>query len=239
MSKKVPCGKCGVDNELTAVFCRSCGEKMDLHAVQADHFEHGGALSKEAIMRLLKILVLVGLVASLGLLLWPSSSDGAKGTNAGAKSARGKVVAITDAGKKNVEMQAELSEAEINGYLAAIVYQGKKRNQTISVGKAEIASINVDLGQSTAEVTVKGKLFGKVPVTYRVKGTPVVGPGSFQFNVKSGSVGHFPMIGPAAKFPAKQIEGALSGLRQERYVLDTASSMDLNDNGVTLYVEGK
>ena len=239
MSKKVACASCGVENELTAVFCRSCGEKMDLHAVQADHFEHGGVFSKTALIRLLKILVLVGLLASLGLILWPASAGGDKGTGAGARAARGKVMAIADAGKQGAEMQTELSEAEINGYLSAIVYQGKKRNKTLSAGKAEVEIINIDLGASTVNVTVKGKLYGKVPITYTVKGTPVVGPGPFQFNVKGGSVGHLPLIGPAAKFPAKRVAGVLGGLRQERHVLDTATSMDLNDAGVTLYVDGK
>lgn len=237
MAKKVVCDACGEDNELTAVFCRSCGEKMALHAVQADHFEHGGFLSKEAIIRLVKLLVLVLLVGSLGLILWPASSSSPEGTSVAAKEARAKVQRLRDATRRGAEVTVELSEEEINGYLKALLYQGQKRNQHVTTGKSEVQSVTVDLKSSKVEVVIKGKLYGKVPVSYKVTGTPVVGGGQFQFTPSGGSVGHFPMIGPAAKLPIKRVAAVMGTLRNEQAALNRVVSMDLTDSTVTLRTE--
>jgi hypothetical protein len=228
-----------VENELTAVFCRSCGEKMNLHAVQADHFDHGGAFSKEGLIRLAKLLVLVLLVGSLGLILWPASASGTKGSNASAQEARAKVQRLRDATKRGAEVTVELSEEEVNGYLTALLYQSKKRNRPVTAGKSNVESINIDLGSPKVSVVVKGKLYGKLPVSYKVKGTPMVGDGTFQFKPSGGSVGHLPMLGPAAKLPIKRVNDVMQGLRNEQAALSGASSMELTSSSVTLQVDAK
>ena len=237
MSKKVKCAACGADNELTAVFCRSCGEKMALHAVQADHCEHRGTFSKEGLLKLLRLLVPVVLVAILGLALWPSSTVGAKGTREAARVAGQKMGRLVDAAKNGLQTEVEVTEEELNSSFIRYLGMQRARQSDAKDGKSAVQSISADLGPSQVKVVVKGKLFGKVPISYGVKGTPVVGEGPFTFKVKSGSVGHLPMPWLAAAHPAKRVNIVLSGMRNEKRVLDVAAAGTFTDNGFSLYLE--
>jgi len=72
----IPCPKCEADNMVGAIFCRACGEKLNLDELRPESFKNEKeSLKKNAkavVARLVKITTALLLILVLGLLLLPA-----------------------------------------------------------------------------------------------------------------------------------------------------------------------
>ncbi len=64
----ITCPKCGTDNLLTAIFCRGCGERLNLDELRPDNFEPVNTLTP-AQLRAKKINQITGIVLAIVLVI--------------------------------------------------------------------------------------------------------------------------------------------------------------------------
>ena len=74
------CPKCGTDNLLSAVFCRGCGERMNLDEIKPDDFENIGTKKDSTTMQNIIGGIIIGVLIVGFLVGFCFPSCGALGT---------------------------------------------------------------------------------------------------------------------------------------------------------------
>lgn len=236
MRQTVECTKCGAPNELTTMFCRECGTKLDFSTLQHEHFEdEGHPIAKRVLEAVGGILLLLALVA-VGLMLWPTPSTGQQGNSDQATEARRFIVRLHDAASNNIRARVVLSEPALNAYLANILLRGQAESDDDS-SWLKLESINVSWDETSTQVHVARKI-GPVTITNFIEGTPSVGGGVFRFDVDRARMGHLPLFGPASLISSGAIGRALADLEHERFILEHLSSLELKDGQARLVTSG-
>ena len=232
MSKRVICTKCGHENEMSGIFCRECGEKLDFKNVQAEHFDKGRGRERSksawmSFLRLIRLVVVLGLLAGVGLLLWPKAPFGEVGTAQHAESAKAKIINLHEACEGSKASQSILTEQELNAYLGMLIAQHNESSRD----QAKMDEVNLMVSKVGVTVFASMKV-GPATLTYEVEGKPVVGAGGFQFEVGTVTAGHLPLPGPLATFIVNQVSRIFSEMEHEKYVLDHLSSLEVGERRV-------
>lgn len=246
MSKQlIECAKCGHGNELTSVFCRDCGAKLDHSRLKADDVKKkakagakkergGGGAGGKAIKALLTLvgLALIGLAV---VLWWPVEPIGEVGDPAMAKEVEEKLVRLKDAIENKVEFKTVLAEGEINAYLAELVAD----KGGLSNDGPSLENVNFLVETSHVEVYVQIKV-GPMPMAYIVRGVPRVGSGPFTFEVKDAKIGMVPVPeGMQDKFVVAKVSKIFSELDDMRFILDRLYKLEPTQARIRLTTKGQ
>ncbi|MCK5802312.1 MAG: zinc ribbon domain-containing protein [Lentisphaeria bacterium] len=198
----ITCPKCGADNMVTAIFCRSCREKLDLDDIKPEDLgpEEQTALQKmmHVAGRIVTLVILTALALLLVMLFLP--------------------VSVVGTGLLN-EKEQRGAEARFKAIQA--LAPRKSKTATISfTNEQATAALNVALGLPSSEgggrvprevsieflqegkvrLVLVSKLFGKLPMSTVVTGyAKLASTGDIQFEVSSASVGKLPLLLPALK----------------------------------------
>ncbi|MBR4125648.1 MAG: zinc ribbon domain-containing protein [Victivallales bacterium] len=70
------CPKCGTDNMLTAIFCRGCGERLNLDEIRPDDFANIGTKKQDNTMQNIIGGAIIGAVALIFLIGWMFPAGG-------------------------------------------------------------------------------------------------------------------------------------------------------------------
>ncbi len=171
----VKCPKCGFENQLGAIFCRNCGEKLDIEQVRPKVVDRGEGFSVFGLIRkLLMLAIFLGLVGVIIAMfiptsesLYPSITD-----SAGQEAARTKI--------KNLiaRVDEEIGETKyvFSGPEATFAYNdsfmAKVEGDTGGAYAVEKVAFKAD-SRGFMHVLLVAKLGGKIPVTFEIKGFPV------------------------------------------------------------------
>lgn len=209
----IKCPKCGGDNQIGAIFCRSCGDKLELDELQPADIVRAGRRGPVQTFfliagRAVKLLVLLGLVACLALLFVPPKDT--TQTYGGAPllhSARRKIDTI----KRESARPARyiLTRGELNAYadLLAGFLEGEAPvdgKETEQVRKDILNTVDVHvwpLGGGYVKCVLESELLQYVPLYVTVVFRLTVGEEGLETAVDSAKVGRLPMIGPAVRLP--------------------------------------
>lgn len=228
MSQKILCKQCGHENEVTSLFCRDCGAKLDHGNLKADEFirpEKPGLGAFRRLLGIIQLVVLVAIIVAAGFAFWPTYPIGEAGSLEMAREFREKMERQREAIDSGIGMQIVVLEREINGYLRAMV--DKHLEEAPSGGfRAELEEANVALNKENVYVSVHTRL-GPVPIVYSLSGTPVMGESGFYLDVSEAHLGHLPMPGPLQGFVEGKVEPIFVDLKAERYVLDELERIEL------------
>jgi hypothetical protein len=222
----VLCTKCGTENELTSLFCNDCSAKLDLTKV--DHSDIRKSVKRERgsggnpIFKLIRLVLVLGILALLGFMLWPPIPLGEVGEKDLAKEYESTRSDLIEACKNGIEIRSVLPERAINAYALDVV---NTYNQNSGGGFATLSDVNISIDKTEIEVMATMK-FGPVPLGYVISGSPVVGSGDFGFQVDRVHVGHLPVPGPLVGFVSEQIVRIFEGLEPERFVLNNIVKLD-------------
>ncbi|MBU0677889.1 MAG: hypothetical protein KJ626_07200 [Verrucomicrobia bacterium] len=238
MSLGPVCKICGQKNDLARIFCTKCGAKLDL-----SHVEPAGAGSGSGrrLFRFVRLLVFLGLIAMLGLLLWPVEPAGRLGTREDARALYEKLRYVASEIKSGRAVTETASEVEINSYLAEIITRIDERpaGQQAPALSLDLQEINIQIKPEAVVVLVSAKR-KMVTLSYEISGIPVGGVGSFAIDAVGVRMGHLPL--PA--FLRGRIIARIATIFRardevEKPVLDAADRFELNDGRITLIIESR
>ena len=177
----VACTQCGTENELTSLFCSDCGAKLDLTKVE--HGDIKKSVKKERgvggnpILKLIRLVVVLALIALIGVMLWPPVPGGEVGEKELAGEYESVRQQLIDAAENGREYEAILPERAINAYAMDVVAkQG-------GAGFGALSDVNISIIDKEEVEIMATMKFGPVPLVYVVLGRPTVGPSGFDFAV--------------------------------------------------------
>jgi len=192
----INCPKCGADNMIGAIFCRTCGEKLNLNELTPEVFDAPPVPASVKIARMVqRVLILVVLLVLIGLiagLFFPTSIvvTGTLDQNGIAVSQR-KYQALQAPTKRTpdkIPFSADEATAIVNQVLGLpSTAAGNKKPQMLSVEF---------LASGNCRFVLKSLLFGQIPMYTIVVARPSVpSPGTVQFQVLKASIGKLPLPG--------------------------------------------
>jgi len=248
MADEIKCDACGNMTQMGRMLCLHCGEK--LHTSSADKkkaAKAGSARARKAnplawffgllvkavfkgvasavalVVRLVVFALVIGLC---GLVVWPVNLDADAGGEEEVLKSRAKLGSLILAEKKNEAGKEVFSEAELNGYLSALVEENRAGG-----GGDQLQGMEAEILESEIVLNVK-TLAGPIPMSMTLNFYPKVGNKEFDAEVLRARIGHMPMLGPGKKFVQDKIKVIFSELKEEREVLEGLESITLSDGAL-------
>ena len=245
------CEKCGHENQLGAIFCRGCGGKLDVEAVQpkVQHSESSvnfGGIAK----KLIGFIIFLAIVAVIVMPFYPdnlSSYPPLSGDDA-VKAAKEKFESIQKKSEQGFGDDTYTLSAQEATYLYNSAFLAKTAAPgadkpaaapAAASAPAEAPVYNIEKlifdidSVGFVHIILKTKLFDQIPVTFELKGTIVnaptkeAGKPSITFNAVEYKMGRMPV-----KFAKKQVLDkfmpALAGKKIEQ-ILKAISKVEVND----------
>lgn len=235
---KIPCAKCGAQNELGRVFCTSCGQKLDLSqrtAVQDIEEDAGPGIVKHIVVAVIVVLVLTALVLA-AMALWPAKPiiD-----NTGEKRGAARVAQLLVEAKRAVAMSGagerrslQLSEKEINTYLERKCEGLGFTSITVNMLPDSFV-LRIEAPGLSLPFTLPGMTSGQLPITYMVRGGFVSGqPAQPVFS--SVRMGHLPLIRALRSSFFAKLAAIFDDFLKEQDLVDTLQEVALDDDKVVL-----
>ena len=237
------CKNCGHENQLGAIFCRGCGGKLDVEAVQpkVQHSESSGNLVG-IVKKLIGFIIFLAIVAVIVMPFYPdnlSSYPPLSGDDA-VKAAKEKFESIQKKSEQGFGDDTYTLSAQEVTYLYNSAFIAKPvAPGAAAAAPAETPANNIEMlvfnvdSLGFVHIILKTKLFDQVPVTFELKGSVVnaatkeVGKPSISFDAVEYKMGHLPV-----KFVEKQVLDrfmpALTGKKIEQ-ILKAISKVEVND----------
>jgi hypothetical protein len=227
MNSYVACAKCGKRNEASRLFCTGCGAKLDLSNVRINK---GGGLSVgRLVARTVRMALFLGLLAVLGLLVWPSQPTGMAGTVEDGRVLYDKLRDLDRALRTSVTVRQIIPEKEINGYFAYLL--AERAAPSAGAGQLDTQDIRIHLTPGEATVHIKAKL-SFLTLTYEITGQPSLENRRFLFNAQRVKMGHLPLPGFIGDRLETRVAAVFRNLKQEREILDDLAFMAIEENRV-------
>lgn len=201
----IVCPKCGSDNMIGAIFCRTCGEKLNLDELKPDAFdappEAMGAKIGRIAQRLILLVLGVGLVVLIVGMFWPAPiryvGDLEEADMAMAQRKFQGLQNPVPRMPSRFTFTSNEATAIVNQTLGLPATGGGNR-------KPQLLSVEF-LSSGTCALTLKSLLFGQIPMFTRVMTRPTVAAaGDVNLQILSVSIGKLPLPGGLRTFGLKQ-----------------------------------
>jgi len=247
------CPKCGTDNLLNAIFCRGCGEKLDLSELRPETFLEKKLTKSQKIMKvvnqvlsaviaLLLITLIVGLFFPVKHLTGNSPSEeavknfeeaqnfGVTAARRGRRPARDKDA--EQPGGKSFTFSSQDATALLNKSLHLPVTGGdnKLTSENLSVSFA---------GDGSATLILTCKLLGKVPMHSTVIVKPSVSNGALAMNVQKTKVGFVPVPAQLSQKVTQKFITLSSGSTALDKIKSKLSAVAISAGSLTITVGNK
>lgn len=179
--------------------------------------------------RVLRSVVLVALLTVLGLLLWPTTPAGQRGTEGDSTRLRAKLTSLHEAMSHNRFLAGEITEAELNAYLAVLLKNTAAQDpEGARAGRLTTQSIVISVEPNAMVVHILAG-WGPLKLSYEVVGTPRLSEAGFGFEVASTRLGHLPMPGASRAWLAERLSGVFANLNEERRILENLALIELKE----------
>jgi len=240
------CTECGHDNQLGAIFCRSCGTKLDVETIRPK-IENKVTMNIAGIIRrVVTTIILVALVYCLGAMFYPATpTNNALSEDQQTKASEKfkAMLAKMDGryGDKTYIFTPDevtyLYNNEMTEDASAEENAKEDAEEDADAGSYVIEKMYFSLdAKSFIHIMIQSKLAGKIPVTFGIKG--IIVDDSVQFTVVKTKMGHLSI--PAfmkdkivAKFtPGIDDEGGVI-----KKVLDSAASFKIENGDLLVTVK--
>jgi uncharacterized membrane protein len=230
MNDTVKCPQCGNENPISRLFCKHCGAKLDLSQVRTGRSI--GHIVSGMLSRLIRFVVLVALLTVLGLLLWPTKPVGQAGTEGDSTRLRAKLTSLHEAISINRFLAGEITEEEVNAYLAALLkHTGERQPEGAPARRLTTQSIVISVAPESMVVHILAG-WGPLALSYEVVGSPVLTDAGFGLVVATTRLGHLPMPGASRAWLAARLSGVFANLSEERHILDHLALIELKEQKV-------
>jgi hypothetical protein len=220
MAVRVICPQCGHPNGRVSVFCAGCGARMSERAVMR---RHDGPSAGRFLGGLVRLLVVLGVALAIGLAVWPLPVAGTVANDDRAEGFRDRLS----------RTETWIGQDDINNYLAWRVRDTPAAGaQAMRVG---LEGVRIELREDRVRAVAVG-MWGPVRLTFDIRGLPDTTGGAFRLQVGEARLGHLRLPKPAHGWAAGHLETILSGMVEERKILDGVRRIELSDSRVKLHV---
>ncbi|HPN84380.1 MAG TPA: zinc ribbon domain-containing protein [Victivallales bacterium] len=218
----IKCPKCSFENQLGSIFCRNCGEKLNIDSVRPKVADKATGFNFIGLLRnLLGLLIFVGIVGIIAAMFMPvDASLYQEPSSSDQEAAKTKIKNLINrveeemGDNKFVFSPAEATFAYNDTFLA------KTEGETGAAYAFEKISFGID-PQGFVHILLSSKLGGKVPTKFELKGilvNPAEGEtGMVSFKVSECKMGKMPIKFVEDKIIEKFIP-ALSGGKLDKIV---------------------
>lgn len=185
---------------------------------------NGGSSVGRFLGGLLRLLVFLGVALTIGLAVWPLPVAGTAADDAGAKGFRDRLA----------KTGTWIGQDDINNYLAWRIRETPAAGapQAMQVG---LEGVRIEIRADRVRAVAVGR-WGPVRLTFDVRGLPDTSGGAFRLRIGEARLGHLRLPKPAHGWAAGHLETILSGMVEERKVLDGARRIELADGRVKLNI---
>ena len=212
----IKCSKCGFENQMGAIFCRGCGEKIDMDALDPETIakskndaERGKKIAK-IIRHTLGIIILLAIVGTIGAAFVPCGDAYAEAPEAALKTVTRKIEILggekLSVTPKTMDFTVDeinalfnqrfmKTEAPADGQKQQADAQAQPAAGSDEKGFYNIEHIQFSIHEGKLHATLHIKLVDKVPMTVLFIGTPKFGDevAPVGFDISYASWGLFPM----------------------------------------------
>ena len=194
MAIKIECSNCGHQNDLGRVFCVQCGQKLDLHATSMQELDDRREFDFSKLFKgLLVAVVVLAFGGILGAAFWQVQKPIVQLEVAGVTQVPIKARAVLQAISYHRSVTLDLTERELNGFLAERAKIRKLRDLTIDL-KTGTFELYAALNWCPA-TNVSFLASVNLPVTLGMRGSFKDG----KLMVEQARVGHLVLPGSARK----------------------------------------
>lgn len=238
------CQKCGFENQMGSIFCRECGEKLDMNAIDPNKLQKD--VDKEKLLKKTKkriksaistLIFLIFLAAFLGVIFYNGGLREYEEPTVNAASVNQKYNSAVRGGNGG---QTKFSYAEINAILKSKVVQ--PLSEIDSFAKVTNAEVAFDAEKEEPVIYLWISIKDKVPVIYTVHGDfnlikPAEGEDEpampVELNVKRLDIGRLPIFYRSDIFlngfdPLLNNDTVIDFFRRAQEVMFTADGMTVN-----------
>lgn len=183
----IKCSECGHDNQMGAIFCRECGEKLDFESVKPIVESKSATNVFGIIRRVIAGVILLVLIYIIAMMFFPESPKNNILTDDQQAKASEKFDALVG---KIDGRYGENSYVFTPDEVTYLYNQKMTENTEGDTGSYAIENMyfTVD-SRNFIHLMIQSKLAGKVPVTFAIKGLLV--EDSTQLQVLKAKMGHF------------------------------------------------
>lgn len=228
MSETIRCGRCGVDNELSRLYCLKCGSKLDYASYMAQAGRRSGGGGVRALAR---VMLLLAMAALLGAILWPMSPAGLEGQPEDATLYHAKAQVLHTSLRLDGTADGRLAEHEINSHLDAVLDANPGATQARGLTLA-LRDINLDLCDDAFRLVVTASL-GPARLTYTLDGDVTAGPEGSQVVIRRAWLGHLPAFGPVKDWVIRRVAEVFARMERERMLI-TRTAVDIDPDTVKM-----
>lgn len=226
----IKCPKCGFENQLGAIFCRNCGEKLDIEKVKPKVVDQGEGFNLFGILRkLIGLLILVGVVGVLVAMFIPADEalyptlTGTSEQDAAKTKIKNLIARVDD---EIGDTKYTFSAAEAT-FVYNDTFLGKVEGDTGTSYVVEKVAFKAD-ERGFIHILLVTKLAGKIPATFEIKGVPVnpTDGSAVSFAISECKMGKMPM-----SFAQKQIldKFNLTGGKLDK-IIANLKSVEIDEN---------
>lgn len=235
MSYTVTCGSCGHRNPMGRLYCMSCGAKLEV-TEKSVSVTGAAVLRGSHVVRMLRLVITLGLLAVLVQLLRPVTPQAAVGTQSDANILGRKLTALQDALMENRARSESLQEAEINAYLFEILQRSDSSRRSWMGLNLQTVQIRLLEGKALALLSA-GQ--GAWQITQEIEVVPERGDGGWTCQVTAMRVGHLPLPRGLARELAARSGRIFDGLSREAEVLKRMNGLRLSHGAVEAITAGR
>jgi len=203
----INCPKCGSDNMIGAIFCRSCGEKLNLNEISPEVFDAPKVPASVKLVKMVQrvalLVIILALVALIAGLFLPVKIVVTGALEQGALDVSQRKFTALQAPTARTPNQIPFSSDEATAVVNTALGlpgsgTGNKKPQLLSVEF---------LGTGNCRLILKSMVFGQVPMCTTLLVRPSVSaPGDVRLEVLKASIGKLPLPGGLKKQGAAQFK---------------------------------
>ena len=229
MAMHIECSNCGYSNDLGRMFCSSCGQKLNLHDTSMTDLNDRREVDYGKWIRgVLAGLLILGVGSLAGAILWPVKPPPVFYEATGAIQIPIKARAVRTALSYNREIKIDLTEGELNGFLAERAKSRKAGKLAIDL-KTGMFDLYAGFDWSPAtNITWLAKV--KIPVSMDMRA-------GFQAGVlmiERCRIGHLPLPGSSKNVVIDYFATMFSDITGEKRVVSLLKNVAIEDTKVTL-----
>lgn len=252
----IKCAKCGHENQMGSIFCRGCGEKINMddldpatlqsEASKAKKKGAGGRLVRNTISTLVFLIVVILIAAVFAPFGHPAYVSPADEELKKAELKLEGYETIVAMPRTKSPLVVTFSPEELNSLYEKRFFGSKdekdkdKEDSKQTSGAYTIDNVSFAINDDVMTITLYTHLSGTLPVVFTLIGTPVKldNSGNIGFEIKTAKAGHLPIPSFGTEFISDKFK-ALTSPQEVKDIVGRASKMEIKDGNVVLTIPKK
>ena len=194
------CPKCHTDNLLNAIFCRGCGERLNLNEMKPEDFiQKDDKKGVTPLWQKIFASVVFGIILLIGGLMICPSGGASKGTEVSSEEVSKNYKTLL----KKKEKSFTFSSADASALITKAMNLPQQAGGDILPQNFSVQFLDDDV----IKVVMSTKVYGFIPVDYCVKAKfTVAGKGNVTWEVLGAKMGQVPMLFGLRDIPVENVK---------------------------------